>query len=365
MFHHIRYVDMFGYSWIQLVHRPHCGASSPLLGSDMLQVHPRGSAPGPPLVVACSGEMRLVNLDDFVKEILPENITVEFPQRLDSSTPSLVCILCHADFDKDASLQDLQHWVPGWAIEDVPGASQMSEKWLQEKEDLEQARLVALNQQMEQEMDEELRHSLEYEAARCEQRLSNFVEMVQILGVEHGLFFREVCRDGNCGVEMVAQLEQPPGSGTDVAELLPVLRQELKECWENATALQSWRVIFDRFSLQGGGQPDDVQVEESEVSNSQVTPPKKTSKAECPFTPDPVEKGGKLFPTQPAANGVLVIPGDGGDPPAKKRRTGKASAIETKINNEKYVAQHLAEKGVTYRGWLTVHKRHMVIVWLV
>ena len=340
-----------------------------------------GSAfPEPWQVVPCAGQMQLMEPLDFVQGIFPQ-AELELNSESDDQ-PTAVCILCNADFDRSASLAACNHWIPGWIqaeIEDAEGGS-LSDKWATEFEDLETAKQVALSDQLDFCTDAAIAESLEFEIDRCQRRIANFQEMQQDLAT-HGLVCRNVVSDGNCGIDMLLRFQSSPSCSDDLRSSFASLRERLKSAWVKSTQSVRWRILWHQLCMgrngdeppadegsaaneieQASGQPAPEQLQNAE-GELPSTPPKKPPKDECPFTPDPVDKKNQLVPSEPsdpAANGVLVIPGEG---PPKKRRTGKID-IKNKINFEQYFEHFLADRGITYKQWLSLHAESIGVVQL-
>ena len=313
--------------------------------------------------------MQLCDANAFVSEILPEGLVIESEGGVKDS---LVCILCHVDFDPDVELEMCQHWIPGWISATVPQGEELQEGWQADFEESENIKIVEYSEQRESCFDETVALSLDHEIARCETRKANFSLMTQLLK-DCGIICRNVCSDGNCGVETLLRLQRPANFGEGTEALRPEfaeVRAELQASWDSVVEKPGWRLAFhhlckpDESDEVPQDQPDQQPAVDKEPESVIATPPRKEKPDDCPFTPDPVEK---RKASAPAADGIVVIPGVDAteDPAKKKKRTGKSANIEVRVNPEQYMAQCVSDQGVTYRGWLTMHKKHLVIVLLV
>lgn len=262
--------------------------------------------------------------------------------------------------------------MPGWISSTVPDGDQLFELWQTDFEEVENNLMLSYHEQKMSTLDETEALSLDHELARCEMRKANFALMTKILKEDHGIICRNVCSDGNCGVETLLRLQRPADCKAVTEDLRPHFgstRREVQACWESVVEIPKWRLAFQHLCRHQNSKkeadekgPANPPPAEKKLEDVIVTPPRKDKADDCPFTPDPVEK---RKAEQPAADGVVVIPGAKSEPPSKKKRTGKRGPVEETINLDKYMAQVLSENGVTYRRWLTVHKTDTALLQLV
>ena len=320
--------------------------------------------------------MSFLDPKDFMKGMFPDGQALDFlKEGKKGSQLTAVAILCNTDFDKQAELPACNHWLPGWLIPELgqDQASKLSERWRTEFEDSESARQLAMSDQLDFCMDDEVMiSSLEMELERHKRRSANFKEL--LLDMEgHGIVCRDVIADGNCGVETLLWLQRPPASCEDVKQFFGSVRDAVRLGWKAKAASPAWRILWDHTCMgrappvhanhDAQGEQEQPQPEPEAVS----TPPRQLNRAECPFTPDPVDQKKKkklVACTQSpydSAQGVkITIPEDA--PPRKKLRTGVPGKIEVTINHSDYFEQSLSDRAVTYREFQAMHAEMMIVV---
>ena len=325
-----------------------------------------------------AGEMQVLDARTFINSSLDADADAE---PLDG--PTVYAVHCTADFNAKRPWGECNHWVPGWHVEDLgmDKARQLHREWMSLQQKLHEDAMLDLHEQeMNAVMDPDLQAALRNDIKICEDRSMRLELMSHKLFLEHGIIFHDVVADGNCGIETVACWERGPEIWQTPDGDMKRLREELQSAWLSTIEVPYWRGVFLQYlsglALPGAppppadnqpetseAAPADNQPETSEAAELQATPPKRDSKRDCPFTPDPVEKRAKLLPDVEDEQGdVLVVPGKDDEQAQKKRRTGKPNPIDTKVNFETYLQQWLSSKGIIYKTWVADHKKCFVIV---
>ena len=96
-----------------------------------------------------------------------------------------------------------------------------------------------------------------------------------------------------------------------------------------------------------------------------ATPQRRKQEDNLPFTPDKIGlKGCRLVygGDTPRETVDIVRQAEDHQAARKRKRTGKALPISSRITAEKYVERWLAEMNITYRSWTCEHRRECVHV---
>lgn len=317
------------------------------------------------------GHMKLVKMVEYFRSMMSSEValqSLELDQQVHQ--PTLVAVLCPADFSKGKDINRCQHWVPAWLASDVPELSDRCSQWLEFASQKDLAEMSKLESLLEATRDEVLRASLRCRVDLLECKVFNRSDMFRDMRDTDGLLCCNVVDDGNCGLETVFRLEESlltsptnlPNSFPDIEQRIVKGREGLKCLWESLSSHPVWQELWRMLCK------DMVDLKKWKEDQKKFnTPPRKKRKSELPFTPDDPEQSRRKLVVCPShanstADDAIVVPAKDEENPAKKRRTGKPAPIQEKINFDKYFSTWISDLGITYRSWFQSHKSTTVIV---
>eukprot|EP00435_Cladocopium_sp_Y103_P008560 s487_g2.t1 len=283
-----------------------------------------------------------------------------------------VAILCAADYDGDVDIERCVHWVPGWFRSDDDPADLFTQLCDDSKSAM-QKRLDLLGSPPKGASDNDeayvrkLAHAEEVE--RITSSHDNLTKMQLALWNDFRIAAKGTVGDGNCGVEMllsfcenaaVAAGEAAPRR--DMLDIITAYRKELQRLWHSVSGVEFWQDLWQKCV---GARANMDQWKElcnfEPLPRTPIgTPPRGERKQnrEASVTPQKTLAPGKLLAKgegEPELSEVVV---EAGQPPQKKAKpTGKPKSPSEVIKFEVYFPKFLAERGLTYREWISEHKR--------
>ena len=140
--------------------------------------------------------------------------------------------------------------------------------------------------------------------------------------------------------------------------LVKVSREELALMWRWVCSNPAWSSIWEFFcaghvNLQEYRALDTSGYDHGSPDKSKPAPDAATPEKDYPPMSASLVPGGDA----PLESVTAVVSCRDGSPPKKKKRTGKALAPCDKIKYNKYFSIWLAERGLTYRIWMSQHCR--------
>ena len=326
------------------------------------------------------GHKNLLDLQAYLEEILPEHMPLPAGDEVDDEITK-VAILCDTSFADTMPPTQCLHWIPGWVISNTKDFQNIFTSLLRQTERTENDKLEDLygKKYLLDNDDEAEAVTLQFEIDRVRRKYSNLLEMQCNLWAENGIVCQDVGADGNCGVEMLMDLEEnallnanlEAASREDVLLICANRRAELKEYWLSVRYDPFWQALFGHF-CQGHidldrWNPRKVQNQQNQTRRQQsITPQRPTgNNPELPFTPDKVvEKGrqGRVLGHKDAVPNGVMVPSDQIGEKAKKKRTGLPRPLSERITFQDYFCRFLADRGVTYRSWTKKHKEDLTVI---
>ena len=345
--------------------------------------------------VCLLGDRQVVKAEAFVNEFLSYEQQFEITEPNSDAGPASkrIAILCSALYSSKATLQECQHWIPGFQASDV-GDTDRQKAWLEEvirqdkqifdqkTADLMVEKLALQSEESEPDEVALLVGAIDDQVEHLSVVHDNLVALLWGLWRDHGILAKPTQSDGNCGVHTViafcegnvgACMKGPDAAPFHMKQLVASYRNEIATMWEEVCCCVLWQEIFERFihdrvdlsrwRLQADPVPETPNKgPKKNKCGGSATPNAKKKARRTPFTPD--KKGSALVsqPEEPIESAkVKLSPAV----PQKKKRTGKKSPPEQIASFDTYFERYVAEKGITYRRYLEKHRAQHAIVWLV
>ena len=281
-----------------------------------------------------------------------------------------VGILCAADYAGDVGIERCVHWVPGWlrSADDPPD---LFDQLCKDSECAMQKRIEQLGSppadasKSEEAYVRKVAHSEEVD--RITSSHHNLTQMQLALWNDFRIAAKGTVGDGNCGIEMllsfnenipVTQGEMAPRG--DMLDIITAYRKELQRLWQQVSELEFWQDLWQKCVGNRVNMDQWKELLQPAPRTPVATPPRGERKQnrEASVTPPKSFAPGKLLAIgegEPEMQEVVV---EAGEPPQKKAKpTGKPRAPSEVIRFENYFPKFLAERGLTYREWISEHKR--------
>lgn len=271
-------------------------------------------------------------------------------------------------------MQQCLHWIPAADRSDADAAD-LYEKLVEDTDAKMQVKIESLTRDLEL-ASPEAKPSLSFEIDKATSMHKNLLQMQLELWSDHRIAAIGTEGDGSCGAEMLVAFTESSHSALcvaqglvaereDMAQILAQCREELALMWRWVCSDPAWRSIWKFFCA---GHVNLQKYKALDTSSYDHGTPDQSKPAPDAATP---EKGyhpmsASLVPggDAPLESVTAVVSCRDGSPPKKKKRTGKALPPCDKIKYNKYFSIWLAEKGLTYRIWMSQHCKGMVVVYL-
>ena len=222
--------------------------------------------------------------------------------------------------------------------------------------------MSVLNRKLETCDDAGIKATLMADIDEVNEKCKNLMAMQLDLFVNHQIACKDTLGDGNCGVHMLVSfcengainvVHAPAADDDDVSHIVQQHRDELADMWKWVSCHKGWQSVWKHFCKNV-----------VDLSTWRIG----VSKASCedvpaPSTPEQGACSGLLVQADSPIKSVMVAAPE--EQPPKKRRTGKPLPPCETVKFDKYFGSFLAEKGLTYRSWLSKHCKSSVMVKLV